>query len=287
MRFRGGPLACVGHSLMKYVTLLCRYFSSHLSCCAYPAVPVFFRALTLILLYTYPAVPFFFFALNPSKLSKLLEQLGQTPSRSHQNFTPAHLQNASRAPYLHVCTPAARPQNLPSSHSSTPTRPQRASQASELRTSASTSTRPQSASQAPELHTSMLLHLHSFVSGHRRASARVTLPPYLHACNAPPEFYNSLTPRPHTYITPPELYSSRPTRLQRPPELQSSIPLHPRAQGASRAPQLHTSMPRRLHACSAPPDNPSFISPHLHAYSTPLGLSSSIPLRLHACSAPP
>jgi len=62
-----------------------------------------------------------------------------------------------------------------------------------------------------------------------------------------PELYTSLPPRPHTYITPPELHSSTPTCPQR----------------ASRAPEL-----------------PSSIPPHLHARSTPSELPSSIPLCL-------
>jgi len=55
-------------------------------------------------------------------------------------------------------------------------------------------------------------------------------------------------PRPHTYITPPELYSSTPTHLKR----------------ASRALELSSSIPPHLHARRAPPKLPISIPLHLY-----------------------
>src|SRR6266480_4043578 len=69
-------------------------------------------------------------------------------------------------------------------------RPQRASRAPDLHTSASTSARLQRVSRAPELHTSTPARL-------RRALRAL-------------ELHTSLPPRPHTYITPPELHSRAP-----------------------------------------------------------------------------
>ncbi len=58
----------------------------------------------------------------------------------------------------------------------------------------------------------------------------------------------------------------------------------------SQAPELHTSMPPRLHACSATPELPSSIPPHLHTRSVSPELHSSTPTHPQRClpsSMPP
>src|SRR6266480_4042180 len=113
-----------------------------------------------------------------------------------------------------------------------------------------------------------------------RLKSSQLLPPRLHACSAPPEFYtlylhrhisrlqSSIPPRLHAYSTPLELPSFIPLRLHT-----CSAPLEPGA--------------RYLHVCTPAARLQSSRAPHLHVHTPAAHLRRVIPLHLRACSLAP
>src|SRR6266513_1830058 len=107
--------------------------------------------------------------------------------------------------------------------------------------------------------------------------------PHHHVRTAPPELYASCL---HIAIPAARLQTSIPPRRYAYSallDLETSIPPLPYTYGFP----LKTSIPPYHYAYSAPPEPPSSGGKHLQARNVPPELHTSMPRRLHSCSVSP